>query len=157
MTDITRPIPAKRKLFAEKFIVYRKGAKAAIEAGYSKNRAKQTAYELLKDPRVLDIIFAGIEKSSKETGVDAKWVLKGAKEMYERCMQHKPVMEKVDGKWVESGEYTFDSAGAGKALKLAGDHINVQAFKENVVVNASKDLLDFLSNIPSTTGPPSER
>lgn len=124
--SLTKPIPAKRKLFAERFVVSRNGSKAAEEAGYAKNRSRQTANELMKDQRVLDIIFAGIEKVSKENGIDAQTVLLGAKKMFDRCMQEEAVTDKDGNK---TGEYKFDSAGAGKALKLMGDHVQVNAFK----------------------------
>lgn len=124
--SLTKPIPAKRKLFAERYVVNREGAISAVEAGYAKGRAKQTACDLMKDPRVLEIIFAGIEKVSEETGITAKTVLEGAKRMFDRCMQEEAVTDKDGNK---TGEYKFDSAGAGKALKLMGDHVDVNAFK----------------------------
>jgi hypothetical protein len=48
-------------------------------------------------------------------------------EVFERCMQHKPVLDK-DGN--PTGEYRFDSAGAARALELMGKHKSVNAFKE---------------------------
>jgi phage terminase small subunit len=40
-------------------------------------------------------------------------------------MTAEPVMIKVDGEWVESGEYQFDSAGANKATENLGKIVGV--------------------------------
>ncbi len=150
-------LTAKRIAFAFEYSVDKNGKQAAIRAGYSAKTAPAQACELLKVPEVKAIIKKLLEKQAEETQIDAKYVLIGAHEMFERCMQREEIMEKVDGKMIPTGEWKFDSSGAGKSLKLIGDHVDVQAFKDNVEVNASKELLDFINSIPSTTGPPSER
>jgi len=107
----------------------------------------------------MPLVQARVAELSKlrqeEADVDATYVLMGAKEMFERCMQREEVMEKIDGHLVPTGEWKFDSAGAARALKLLGDHVHVNAFKaidENdvpidqnwtvTIVHASKEEYD---------------
>lgn len=115
-------------------------APSVKEAAKSLNMSYGSARQMLIKPIVFEALEAARAKISaeaqKHAGVDKTFVLKGAKEMFERCMQHEPVYDK-DGRPVlvelPGGEfgaaYVFDSAGAGKALKLMGEHIEVNAFK----------------------------
>jgi hypothetical protein len=54
-------------------------------------------------------------------------VLKQMVEVFERCMQHKPVLDKEGN---PTGEYRFDAAGVNRALEQIGKHKSVNAFKE---------------------------
>lgn len=84
------------------------------------------------------VISAEIERISKKveekTEITAEWILSSLRDVAERCMTAVPVMEKVDGEWVETGEYRFDSGGANKALELLGKNkklFNEVGSKEN--------------------------
>lgn len=103
------------------------------EAAASLSMSYMVARQMLLKPIVTEALEAARAKISaeaqKKAGVDKAYVLEGAKQMFERCMQREEVFEMVDGCRVSSGEWKFDSAGAGKALKLMGDHIEVNAFK----------------------------
>ena len=116
----------RHKLFALEYLKDLNATQAAIRAGYAKGRAKVTGCNLLKLPHVLKIIHAAAAKRNTQCEVDAAYVLLKSKEMLEKCMQDVPVL---DSNGNATGEYRFDSAGAGKALKLLGDHITVMAFK----------------------------
>lgn len=116
----------KHELFALEYLKDLNAAQAAIRAGYAKDRARITACRLLKLPDVLKIIHSAAAKRSKKCEVDAEYVLRKSKEMLEKCMQDIPVL---DSNGDPTGEYRFDSAGAGKALKLLGDHVAINAFK----------------------------
>ena len=121
-----RNLSEKQKKFAHEYLVDMCAKDAALRAGYAKSRAKSTGCNLLKDPRIQKIVQAAAKKQQKKACVDAAYVLAGAKRMFERCMQEEPVLDS-DGN--VTGEYQFDSAGAGKALKIMGDHVAVNAFK----------------------------
>jgi len=128
MTGIKK-LTLKQELFVQNYLVDLNATHAAVRAGYSPKTARKIGSENLSKP----VICAAIESAAKDrierTKIDADYVLQGAVEMFERCMQRVPVMEKVDGKWMPTGEWKFDSAGAGKALKILGDHAQVNAFK----------------------------
>lgn len=88
--------------------------------------------ELVRKDYIIEILEEKRAELAKmvaeKTGIDAAWVLKRQVEVLDRCMQKEPVMEKVDGEWVPTGEWKFDAAGANKALRNIGDHKAVQAF-----------------------------
>ncbi len=116
----------KQELFAFEYLKDLNATQAAIRAGYSKVRARRTGHDLLGNPAVQAIIEERSKKVLQQCEVDAAYVLAGAKEMFERCMQREQIVDR-DG--TPTGEYKFDSAGAGKALKIMGDHVAVNAFK----------------------------
>jgi len=74
--------------------------------------------------------------AEKDFKIDAAWVLRSAKRVYDRCMQDEPVM--VQGE--PSGEYKFEAAGANKALDTIGKHIDVQAFNENLSITKGAEI-----------------
>lgn len=114
-----------QRLFADQYLILNNGTKAAIAAGYSEKSARSQASQLL----VLEEIEAYIEERRKAASeislVDAAWVQTRFKDISDRCMTAVPVMENVDGEWVESGEYKFDSSGANKATENLGKIIGV--------------------------------
>lgn len=126
----------KREQFCHEYTVDFDGKAAAGRAGFSKRTAKQIAHELLQIPEIQQKVAELSKLRQEEADVDAVYVLKGAKELFERCMQHRPVFDN-EGRPVlvetPRGDiapaYEFDAAGAGRALKLLGDHVKVNAFK----------------------------
>lgn len=116
----------KQRLFVSEYMVDMNASAAAVRAGYSPKTARITAHNTLKNPIVAKAINAAKAKLHKKAEVDALYVLENAKRMFEKCMTDIPVLDS-DGNPI--GEYRFDSAGAGKALKIMGDHVAVNAFK----------------------------
>ncbi|WP_293914635.1 MULTISPECIES: terminase small subunit [unclassified Sphingobacterium] len=113
----------KQLKFVEAYLLNPNAKDAAISAGYSEKTAKEKGYQLLQIPELSEIIKSRQAIISEKTGIDKEWVLNRFKEISDRCMTVEPVMIKVDGEWVESGEYQFDSAGANKATEMIGKHI----------------------------------
>ena len=124
-------ITDQQERFCIAYIKSLNGSAAAIEAGYSQKTAAVQASDLLSRPNIIAKIQELRDKVNDMAVVDAAYVLKGIKEVTERCMQKVPVMEFNP----ESGEYTqavdengnnvwqFDSKGALKGLELLGKHI----------------------------------
>ena len=56
----------------------------------------------------------------EDLGVTRHSIASRVWEIYERCMQKKPVMEwnSTTREWIESGEWQFDTKGALKALAM---------------------------------------
>jgi len=117
----------KQDRFAEEYVVDLNAGAAAIRAGYAVTRAKQTGWRLLQDERIQKKIQTLKAERTERTGYNADYVLYRAAEIVERCMQREAILDK-DGN--PTGEYKFDSAGACKALKLLGDHVDINAFKK---------------------------
>lgn len=123
----------KQRAFVREYLKDQNGKQAAIRAGYSKNTAESQASRLLRNAKVR----AEIEKKTKfleeKVLVTKEFVVRGFKEVAERCMQQVPVMEfdaeaktylqKVD----EDGRtvWKFDSGGANKALECLGKHLGI--------------------------------
>ena len=93
-------------------------AKAAEIAGYKSPAV--AASRLLKKDNVLAHIHAIQKSAREELHIDDNWAVLRAIDVYQRCMQEVPVMEwdYSEHKMVATGEYTFDSKGALKALEL---------------------------------------
>lgn len=98
----------------------------------SKN-PETSASEMLSYPNVLGFLRSVKEKVAQDVQIDAAWVLRQAVKVHERCMQAEEVKDREGG---STGEYKFEHAGANKALEIIGKHIDVQAFTENVKLNA---------------------
>jgi phage terminase small subunit len=138
MTAMKR-LTMKQELFVQNYMIDLNATQAAIRAGYSEKTARKIGSENLSKPDISAAIqLAAIERIDR-TRIDADYVLAGAKEMFERCMQRVAVMEKIGGEWVPTGEWKFDSSGAGKALKILGDHTQVNAFRQTDESNAQVD------------------
>lgn len=132
----TDPILTDKQLsFCMEYLKDLNGTKAAERAGYSVNSAYAIASENLRKPEILTRIKQLMDERSKITMVDATFVVEGFKEVFERCMQKRPVMEfdPSERKMVQKTEYNevgeevgvweFDSVGANKALEMLGKHL----------------------------------
>lgn len=60
-----------------------------------------------------------------KTGLTREWVISRLMQVAERCMQAEPVLRKVNGELIETGEYVFDSSGANTALRALGDTVGM--------------------------------
>jgi len=116
-----------RKEVAAAFIKqgFKNGTKAYLKACKNLNRKRSknpetSASEILNYPNVDKFIDSIRDDIAGAAKVDAEWVLKNLKSVAERCMTAEPVMIKVDGEMIETGEYRFDSSGANKSLELIG-------------------------------------
>lgn len=110
------------ELFIQHYLVHLKVGEAAVAAGYTKKTADKAGYRMLDRPEIREAIRTAMAKRAEKAQIDADWVLIRLIEMYERCSQAKPVLDKA-GK--ETGVYRFDSKGALRALELIGKHINM--------------------------------
>lgn len=116
---------SQQQKFADHYLVLNNGTKAAVAAGYSQKSARSKASQLLVIEEIETYIENGRKLASEQAIVDATWVQKRFKDISDRCMQAEPVMQYVDGEYVESGEYKFDSSGANKATENLGKIIGV--------------------------------
>lgn len=109
-------------------------SKATKESTHTK---ASKLHSLVKVQSRIDELKAQVQEiAEKEFKIDATWVLKAAKRIYDRCMQVEQVL--VQGR--PTGEYKFDSTGANKSLDTIGKHIDVQAFNENLSIKSGGDV-----------------
>ncbi len=111
--------PRERK-FCEEYMRTGEKAKAAIFAGYKEKSAANAATRMLKNDECLAYIHAIQKRAREELHIDDNWAVLKAIDVYNRCMSAVPVMEwdYSEHKMKPTGEYTFDSKGALRALEL---------------------------------------
>lgn len=127
------PLTPKQERFCEEYLIDLNATQAAIRSGYSESSARQMASDLLSKHDIYTRIAELKEQRSKETLVDARFVVLGLKEVAERCLQKRPVMEwsHIDKEMVQvqddegNNMWTFDSQGANKAFELLGKHVGI--------------------------------
>ena len=71
--------------FIDLYMIDFNGAKAAIGAGYSKRRAKQTASELVTNRDIREIIEARKKELSEACGITRNEIVRGVMETIQRC------------------------------------------------------------------------
>ncbi len=110
----------RERLFCEEYMRTGKKREAAIFAGFSEKSAANAATRLLKNDECLAYIRDIQKRAREELQIDDNWAVLRAIDVYQRCMSAVPVMEwdYSDHKMKPTGEYTFDSKGALKALEL---------------------------------------
>lgn len=98
------------------------------------NSAKTESSKAFTNPNLRSRIRELMDLRSKDTLVDAKYVLENLIAIAEKCQQEEPVMVwNPDTKQMEeTGEYKFDSIGANKALELIGKHLAIFTDKTEV-------------------------
>lgn len=111
--------PRERK-FCEEYLRSGKKKEAAIFAGFKETSAANAATRMLKNDECLAYIHAIQKRAREELHIDDNWAVLKAIDVYNRCMSAVPVMEwdYSEHKMKPTGEYTFDSKGALKALEL---------------------------------------
>lgn len=121
----------KQQRFAEEYLVDRNATQAAKRAGYSDKTAYSIGQRLLKNVEIRAYIDEKSEEITEKTLVDVEYIILGLKEVAERCMQRRPVME-FNGKFMEQKKdddgnnvWEFDSSGANRSLELLGRHKGV--------------------------------
>jgi len=150
-------------IFCNEYLIDLNGTQAYIRAGYSPNGACQSASALLTNPNIRAYIQNKMDERSKNTMVDANFVIENLKDVANRCRQAAPVMkfnfatQMMEQVCDENGNgvWEFDGQSANKALELLGKHLGVFE-KDNrqkggetpneAIMNAIADRL----NIPKT-------
>jgi len=126
------------ELFCKEYLKDLNATQAAIRAGYSQKTANEQGSMLLARLNIRARIQELMAERSKQTLVDAAYVIEGLVEVKERCMQRQPVMvwdpktKSMVHKTDEEGNHLweFDSIGANRALELLGKHLAM--FTDNV-------------------------
>ncbi len=134
----------RQERFCREYIIDYNATDAAIRAGYSKKTAYSIGSENLKKPELLARVRELQTEQAERLCINADWVVMQLVEVYNRCMQHKPVYEWRNGELVETGEYAFDSKGALNALEMIGKHL---AMFNNDKSKKNEDTLKKLDNV----------
>ena len=123
-------LTAKMEAFCREYMVDLNAKQAAIRAGYSEATSGEMGYENLNKPQIQARLAQLMAERNERNRIDADYVLKRARMMHESC-------------WSND-----DAKNAIAALKLVGDHVGVQAFKQQTEISGgitveAKGLDDF--------------
>ena len=123
-------LTAKMEAFCREYMVDLNAKQAAIRAGYSEATSGEMGYENLNKPQIQVRLAQLMAERNERNRIDADYVLKRARMMHESC-------------WSND-----DAKNAIAALKLVGDHVGVQAFKQQTEISGgitveAKGLDDF--------------
>lgn len=127
--------------FIEHFTSSMDASGSAIAAKYSPASAGTAATGVLNRPRVIKELKKRLKLSVTYEALSPLYVLRGLREVYERCMQVRPV---VDNHGVQKTDddgnhlWQFRPQQAIRALELIGK--NYDMFSPDVVVNVNIDL-----------------
>lgn len=166
-------LTAKQQRFVIEYLVDLNATQAAIRAGYAAKGAKDQAYQLMQRPEIASAIAQALEERSQRTKVDADYVLHRLTEIDQ--MDLLDILEddisiKPLSKWPRVWRQSlsgFDIAelfeGVGKDrdlvglmkkikwpdkvrnLELLGKHVNVNAFRDQVVVDDRTSLSERMA------------
>lgn len=169
---MTAKLTAKQQRFVDEYLIDLNATQAAIRAGYSAKTAKEIATENLSKPAIREVIDAALDRRSKETQVDAAWVLKrlaaeaeaDVADLYDATGAILPVSEwpmiwrqgLVAGiEHVEIKDHEGNKTGDVvvklklsdriRRLELIGKHVRVNAFQEVVQHKGLEGLADRLA------------
>ena len=125
----------KRLRFVKEYLIDRTMTQAAIRAGYAAKSAYCQGSRLLKNAEVSRMLEEETDKINEKLALKAEYVIDGLREVAERCLQKKPVMEfdRVEKEMVQAKDdngndvWMFDSTGANRAFELLGKHLNLFA------------------------------
>lgn len=163
--ELAKGLKPQQRLFAYEYAIDGNGGRAAISAGYAEKGASVTSNRLLKNTKIRALIDHLIGKQTQKLEITAEWLLAQLVLQYQGDMRklYGPngellppdqwpdevamTIEGVDTKeLIEEGKtigYTrkVKQSSKLKALELIGRHKGVQAFQENVEINAGADLI----------------
>lgn len=123
--------------FCNEYLIDLNATKAYLRAdadACTYDSARNYAAKLLQTIAIRSRVRELMDERSKDTLIDAKFVVDGLTELYFKCLQHKPVEEwdDTEKRMVEKGTFEFDSHGASRALELLGKHVAMFTDKSEV-------------------------
>lgn len=130
ISELALYLDDRERRFCAEYLKDRNGTQAAIRAGYKPGRNNSSARvqgsRLVHDPRIVAYRRALMHRELESNDVSKDSIMLSLLEIRDRCMQAVPVLEwdKDERAYKETGEYSFDSRGAVRAIseiaKLAG-------------------------------------
>ena len=154
MHDTLNRFTPKQQAFIQEYLIDLNATQSAIRAGYSEKTARQIGEENLSKPDIAKAVHDAMKARSERAELDQDWVLNNWREIAERCLQAKPVIRVVDGEKVETGEWTFNAAGANKAVESVARHLGM--FNDKLQLAGDKENPFVVTEITRTIINPGE-
>ena len=145
---IALALKKKQITFCEEYVKDYNGTQAAIRAGYKESNAASQASRLLSNSEIIEEIKNQQKQLLTASCLTEEKVIKNLEEVLDRCLVKNPVTEwdYSEHCMVETGQWTFDSKGALKAIELLGKHLGMFGKTDgnmNVIIN-SEDFVNAL-------------
>jgi len=158
----------KQRCFVDEYLKDLNATQACIRAGYSKKYADRMGNQLMENPRVAAAIAERMRERSEQTGIDAGYVLRRLTEIDQLDVLDilteegdlKPVRDwpKVWRQSISAVDINAIVSGDTEAvlkkikwpdklrnLELIGKHVDVGAFREQIVVEDASSLAERLA------------
>ena len=132
------PKDFRRNKFAAALVAGKSKSEAAKEAGYS----EATANTIITLPEIQKKVEDGLSDAAIAAGVSRSWVISKLKEVAERCLQARPVLDKLGR---ETGLFVFDASGANRSLELIGKHLRVFGDDASATAQLGANVLRLLA------------
>ena len=116
-----RKLTPKQNKFCLELLKHFNASQAAIDAGYSKNTARQSGYQLLTNIYIQQKLAELTAKQAEKAEITIEWIIQELKQMYERCQSTLTAPGAI--------------AGATKQLELLGRHIGMWIDRSELTIN----------------------
>lgn len=118
----------KQKEFAHQYSASHNASEAALAAGYSVARARQTGHELLKKPDVSALVSELDAEKREAAGVDEPWIVDQLKTIVEQSMAGRPrtnplgeaIFDTRSGEPIVDTDYTNANRALATLSRIAG-------------------------------------
>ena len=142
----------KQIVFCKEYVKDYNGTQAAIRAGYKESNAASQASRLLSNPEIIEEIKNQQKQLLEASCLTEEKVIKNLEEVLDRCLTKNAVTEwnYEEHCMVETGQWTFDSKGALKAIELLGKHLGMFG-KSDGNVNVTINSDDFVNALDGKT------
>jgi len=131
--ELEKILTEKEKAFCWRYVVLRNGAKAAREAGYSENTAKETAYENLTKPHIVEYLDVIKECLEEATGVNK------FRQLEELSKLAYSGIENLHNTWIELNDWEIIKDQNPNAL-AAIESIDTKIETKTIKVNEDTDI-----------------
>ena len=140
-------LTAKEQRFCEEYLLDYNATRAAIRAGYSERSAASNAWKILRRPGVQEFLKRAQQEQRDRLCLSGDRVVLELFDLLEKCKEPEPVRvwSKTEKKYVNTGEYKFDSRGALKTVELLMKHLGMLGADGDGAGDAPVCLVDDLA------------
>ena len=154
-----RKLTATQERFVSEYLLDLNATAACKRAGYSARTAHSCGPRLLANAVVAAAIASAKIARAEVTNINAEWVLRQAVTLFQRCMQEgKPALHPKTRRQMTDDDghklFSFNAAAANRSLELIGKHVEVNAFRENIAVESTQEIIQLIQEGRARLGKP---
>ena len=146
----TSELTPRETRFCQEYILDYNATKAAIRAGYSEKSAGANAWKILRRPGIRRCIAALQQEQKERLCLNGDRIILELFDLLKKCKEPVPVRvwSRTEKRYVETGEYKFDSKGALKIVELLMKHLGMLGHDAENADDAPVWLMDDLDAEP---------